>query len=167
MGLCSVLSSETYFTMLANQGTKATKMGAIHTGKSKAGRRGHTQWSWVRPTSDRWGTVFRSSLGWGGGSNLLEMGFVSNGVGTQMSQCWDGRECVWGELRGHGLVGTSEALAIWACCFPTMVHTACPLPQFPFCKPVLSFQEKENLLFWPTEVQSSTHSSVVGEFIAR
>lgn len=43
---------------------------------------------------------------------MLEMGCVSNGVGTQMSQCWDGRECVWGELREHGLVGTSEALAI-------------------------------------------------------
>ena len=48
-------------------------------------------------------------LRWG---NLLEMGCVSNGLGTQMSQCWDGRECVWGELREHGLVGTSEALAI-------------------------------------------------------
>lgn len=51
------------------------------------------------------------------GGNLREVGCVSNGLGTQMSAVlgWaDHRACgcVWGELSGDRLVGTSVTLAI-------------------------------------------------------
>lgn len=68
------------------------------------------------------------------GGNPREVGCVSNGLGTQMSQCWDGqitgRVDVFGESSG-GQTGGHFGVTGNLSCFPTTVNTACQLPRLP------------------------------------
>lgn len=81
---------------------------------------------------------------------------VSNGLGTQMAQCWDGQitVCVYifGENSGAQTCGHFGAKGNLNLLFSHSGPHSMPAPTAPSCKPVLSFQEKENLLFCLTEV---------------
>lgn len=82
---------------------------------------------------------------------------MSNGLGTQMSQCWDGqitgRVDVFGESSGGQTGGHFGVTGNLSLLFSHNGEHCVPAPTAPFCKPVPSFQEKENLLFCPVELR--------------
>lgn len=78
---------------------------------------------------------------------------MSNGLGTQMSVLGMGRsQGVWmclGRTQGGHTCGHFRVTGNLSLLFSHNGEHCMPAPTVPFCKPVLSFQEKENLLFCP------------------
>lgn len=134
-----------------NNSTRAVR------GKSKAHQGGHRVVLGTRQELDRWGRSLEDQgtrLRRGGG--LSELGSTSKALGTQISQCWDGEITGCVDVFGENSKGI-DLCTLGSPCNLNLLFShsgsyGLTAPTVPFCKTVLSFQEKENLLFCRAEV---------------